>query len=307
LEDPAAAAVGAPEADRAAEESGQASRAEIHPEALRRRTSMPKVRANNLTINYDQQGAGDPLVLIPFLAADYACYAFQVAEYAKHFTCLSLDLRGAGETDKPDGAYSTELFADDVAAFMQALKIEQAHVSGLSLGAAVGIWLAAKYPTRVKSLSLHSAWPKTDAFIRTAVEGWRAMANGLGSVTEMVILGIFPWCLTPELYAAKPDYIKSLADFLRSRPAQPLEAFLRQSSAVLAHDVDAQLARIRAPTQITFGRRDQLTSTRFLDRLKNGIRDSEVLIFEACAHAAMYETVDDFNQRTLAFLRRHAA
>src|SRR5438477_554755 len=73
---------------------------------------MPKVKANKLVMNYEQQGSGEPLVLIRYLAADYACYAFQVAEYAKHFTCISLDLRGAGETDKPEGVYSTELFAD---------------------------------------------------------------------------------------------------------------------------------------------------------------------------------------------------
>ena len=42
---------------------------------------MPKVTANNVTINYDQQGTGEPLILIPYLAADHACYAFQVAEY----------------------------------------------------------------------------------------------------------------------------------------------------------------------------------------------------------------------------------
>ncbi len=42
---------------------------------------MPKVRANNITMNYDQQGTGEPLVLIPYLAADHACYAFQVAAY----------------------------------------------------------------------------------------------------------------------------------------------------------------------------------------------------------------------------------
>ena len=118
---------------------------------------MPKVKVNDITINYEQQGSGEPLVLIPYLAADNACYAFQVADYAKHFTCISLDPRGAGETDKPDGTYSTELFADDVAGFMQAIGVERAHVSGVSLGAAIGLWLASKYPQRVKTLSLHSA------------------------------------------------------------------------------------------------------------------------------------------------------
>ena len=266
---------------------------------------MPKVRANALNVNYEQQGSGEPLILIPYLAADHACYAFQVAEYAKHFTCISLDLRGTGETASPRGNYSTEDLADDVAAFMQALQLHKAHVAGLSLGAAVGMWLAAKHADKVKSLSLHSAWPKTDAFIKSVASGWQMMATAAPSIAEMVILAIFPWCFTPELYAAKPEYIESLAGFVRSRPSQLSEAFLEQSNAVIAHDAEQQLGKITAPTQITFGRHDMVTSTRFADRLKNGIRNSELLVFEGCSHAPIYENVQEFNQITLQFLRRH--
>src|SRR5689334_6839305 len=224
---------------------------------------MPKVKANNITLHYEQQGSGDPLVLIPYLAADNACYAFQVAEYSKHFTCISVDLRGTGESDKPEGAYSTETLADDVAAFMQALALPPAHVSGLSLGGAVGIWLAAKYPERVRSLSLHSAWHKSDLHLTRVVSGWQMMAKALASVPEMVIRAILPWCLTPELYSQNPEFIQQVEAFIRSRPAQPLPSFLEQSNAVLAHDAEAQLGRIVAPTQITLGGRDLLTSMRF--------------------------------------------
>jgi len=265
---------------------------------------MPTVRAGDIEVYYETQGSGDPLVLIPYLALDQACYAFQVADYERHYTCISVDLRGAGKTSKPDGSYTTELFADDVAAFMQAIGVERAHVSGLSLGAAVGMWLAAKYPDKVRTLSLHSAWPKTDPFLRTVVEGWRTMAKG-DSVTEMVIQGIFPWCFTPELYADKPEYIDSLAEFVRSRPMAPLEAFMRQSEAVIGHDASAQLARITAPTQVTVGRHDVLCSTRFIDALTGGIPDTEVVVFEDCSHAAIYENVESFNTRTLAFLQGH--
>jgi pimeloyl-ACP methyl ester carboxylesterase len=267
---------------------------------------MPKVRAGNITLNYDQQGNGEPLVLIPYLAADCACYAFQVADYAKHFSCISVDLRGSGESDKPGGAYSTEMFADDVAALMQAIGVESAHVTGLSLGAATGMWLGAKYPTRVKSLSLHSGWDKSDAYIRAVLKSWQAMAKAMNSVPEMVINGIFPWCFTPELYVQKPDYIAALSEFVRSRPAQPVDAFIQESDAVIGHDAQAQLASIRAPTQITFGRHDAVTSTRFADPLKSGIRNSELYIFEDCSHAPLYENVAAFNETTLAFLRKQA-
>jgi 3-oxoadipate enol-lactonase len=267
---------------------------------------MPIVHANDIDINYEVQGEGEPLVLIPYLAADQACYAFQVAEYAKHFSCFSVDLRGAGLSSKPEGTYTSELLADDVAAFMQAAGIGSAHIFGLSLGAATGMWLAAKHPDRVKSLSLHSAWPCTDPFLRAVVEGWRIMAEGLGSVTEMAIKGIFPWCFTPELYAARPEYIDSLADFVRSRPMPPVDAFLRQSGAVLTHDARDALGSIHAPTLLTFGRHDRVTSTRFADPLSSAIPDTELVIFEDCAHAPIYENVDDFNQRTLVFLQRHS-
>ena len=257
-------------------------------------------------MHYEQQGSGEPLILIPFLTADHACYTFQLAEYAKHFTCFSIDLRGAGESGKPPGPYSVEMFADDVAAFMSAMGIPQAHISGLSLGAATGMWLASKHPDKVKSLSLHSGWTKTDAFARTVVEGWQVMAKALGSVPELVIQGIFPWCLTPDLYANRPEYIQALSDFVRSRPAQPIEAFIEQSNAVLAYDMEAQLAKIQAPTQITFGSRDLVTSTRFAQPLKNGIRNSELVVFEGCSHAMIYERTEDFNTTTLEFLKRQA-
>lgn len=121
----------------------------------------------------------------------------------------------------------------------------------------------------------------------------------------MVIQGIFPWCFTPEFYAAKPDTIDQRAAFVRSRPQQPLDAFARQANAVIGHDALARLGRIAAPTQITFGRHDMVTSTRFAEPLKTGIGGSEIVVFETCAHAPIYESVAEFNEKTLAFLRAH--
>ncbi len=53
-------------------------------------------------------------------------------------------------------------------------------------------------------------------------------------------------------------------------PPTPADAFLRQSEAVIEHDAEPALARVRGPTQITFGRDDLVTSTRFSGTMKNG-------------------------------------
>ena len=76
---------------------------------------------------------------------------------------------------------------------------------------------------------------------------------------------------------------------------------------MLTHDVEAQLGAIRAPTQITFGRHDAITSTRFAEPLQQGIRGSVLHVFDDCSHAPLYENVPAFNETTLAFLRKHAS
>src|SRR6185312_2338641 len=140
---------------------------------------MPQIDINGLTINYEVQGEGEPLLLIPYTSADHACYAFQLPAYTEHFSCVAIDLPGSGESDKPAGPYSTDGYADQVAAFLGAIGIDRAHVAGVSLGAAVGIHLAARHPDRLRSLSLHCGWHATDLYRKSVVEQWRTMASVL--------------------------------------------------------------------------------------------------------------------------------
>jgi pimeloyl-ACP methyl ester carboxylesterase len=265
---------------------------------------MPRADVDGLTINYDVQGEGEPLLLIPYTSADHACFAFQLPAYTERFSCIAVDLPGSGESDKPVGPYSTVGYADQLAAFLGAIGIEEAHVAGMSLGAAVGIHLAARHPQRVRSLSLHSGWHATDDYLTVVVEQWRTLASTLPTVADVVIAAIFPWCFTPEMYADRPDFVQTLVDFVRSRPAQPVDAFLAQIDAVVAHDASAVLGEIHAPTLITFGARDLVCSTRFAEPLTSGIAGSELLVFDHLSHAGLHEDPETFNGATLDFLLR---
>ena len=118
---------------------------------------MPKVTANNITMNYDQQGTGEPRfsfrIWPPITPATrFRCRSTRNTSRASRSTSGELE-----NPSKPRGAYTTEVLADDVAAFMQARASRRLTWAGLSLGAAVGMWLAAKYPDKVQSLSLHSS------------------------------------------------------------------------------------------------------------------------------------------------------
>jgi 3-oxoadipate enol-lactonase len=265
---------------------------------------MPIISIDGLTINYDVQGEGEPLLLIPYTSADHASWAFQLPAYTEQFTCIAVDLPGTGESDKPPGPYSTEAHADQLAALLGAIGIEQAHVAGMSFGAAVGMHLAARHPGRLRSLSLHGAWHASDDYLKLVVEQWRTLARALPTVADVVIEGIFPWCFTPDMYAERPEFVASLVDFVRSRPAQPVDAFLAQTDAVLAHDASGALGSIDAPTLITFGARDLVCSTRFAEPLNSAIADSELVVFDHLSHAGLHEDPETFNRTTLDFLQR---
>jgi pimeloyl-ACP methyl ester carboxylesterase len=109
------------------------------------------------------------------------------------------------------------------------------------------------------------------------------------------------------MYAERPDFVKTLEEFVRGRPAQMAEGFGAQLDAVVAHDARSALGEIRAPTQITFGARDLVCSTRFAGRLQGGIAGSELVVFEHLSHAGLHEDPEAFNRATLDFLLRQRA
>ncbi len=177
-------------------------------------------------------------------------------------------------------------------------------MAGVSLGAGVGTHLAARHPSRVRSLSLHSGWDTTDAYLETIVELWRTLAPSLPTVADVVIQAIFPLCFTPEMCVSRPEFVETLVPFVRGRPAQPLDAFLAQTDAVLAHDAGPVLSEIAAPTLITFGAHDLVCGERFAERLESGISGSELVAFEDLSHAGLHEDPETFNRATLDFLLR---
>ena len=129
---------------------------------------MPQVQVENLVINYDVQGEGPPLLLIPYLAADHACYAFQLPEYTKHFTCIAVDTPGFGDSDPlpPE-----QMDVDGIAAFytkmIQRLGVSQCAIVGSHTGAAVALEVGGLHPELVRGLVLEAVPIFTDQEIRT--------------------------------------------------------------------------------------------------------------------------------------------
>jgi pimeloyl-ACP methyl ester carboxylesterase len=101
---------------------------------------------------YDDQGSGDPLVLIHGGAVDARFFEHQVGPFAERFRVIPTDLWGHGRSPDRDGPFSLESFSTDIAALIDQVAGGPAHVLGHSIGAAVALDLTLRRPDLVRQL-----------------------------------------------------------------------------------------------------------------------------------------------------------
>ena len=101
---------------------------------------------NRINICYEINGDGDPVLLVHGFGAKKESWIAQNDSFAKHFKVIRFDNRGAGKSDRPDGPYSMEVFADDMNALLDFLEIKKTHIIGWSLGGMIVQNMVLKYP-----------------------------------------------------------------------------------------------------------------------------------------------------------------
>lgn len=117
---------------------------------------MPNIQLNDTQLKYVEQGEGDPVVLVHGTLGDYRSWELQMDAFAEHYRTISYSRRyhhpNPCRGDESD--YSAALHADDLAAFIEELGLESAHIVGNSYGAYTALFLAMRHPERVRSLVL---------------------------------------------------------------------------------------------------------------------------------------------------------
>ena len=93
---------------------------------------MPHIESNGIELYYEEQGQGEPLLLIMGFTVSSIGWHWNMDGFARTFRTIAFDNRGVGQSDKPDAPYSMPMFADDAAGGLDHLGIEQASVFGIS-------------------------------------------------------------------------------------------------------------------------------------------------------------------------------
>ncbi len=264
---------------------------------------MPRATANGIELYYELHGPEDAevLVLSNGVLMSTASWAFQTPVLAKRYRLLLYDCRGMWQSDHPPGPYSMALHADDLAALLDALGIERAHIGGTSYGAEVSMAFALKYPQRTRSLIVTSAVSHLDPVLEGVADIWIAAAQAHDA--ELLYKVVYPLTFSEAWIAANQPAL----DLARQRYEEiDFDALAELFLCFSRLDLTADLHRITAPTLVVAAELDALKPRKYADIIAREIPDAEYAIIPNAGHAAMWEQAGVFNSLILGFLARHS-
>lgn len=271
---------------------------------------MPRATVNGIQLFYQDVGQDlgqpgeDPVVLIMGWGGDHTAWAFQMPALAESFRVIAPDNRGAGQSDQPDAPYSIAGMADDVAALLDQLGVERAHVCGASMGGMIAQELTLRYPTRVRSLQLHCTLARPDAYGSHLVETLlRVRAR---EDREEWARAMLPWIISRKTVRERPEFVEIMLQRSLDNPYPTSYIGLRrQAEAIGGHDTLERLASIRVPTLVTVGSEDILVPPAFSRDILSRIPGSAFALIPDAGHVHFLEQPQAFNEAMLGFLAKH--
>ncbi|MGD9153176.1 MAG: alpha/beta hydrolase [Gammaproteobacteria bacterium] len=264
---------------------------------------MPFAEVNNVKLYYEDHGQGFPLVLISGFGADHVVWDAVLPFLKPHYRIIRFDNRGVGRSDAPDEFYNIKTMADDTAALMDYLQIEQAYICGHSMGTSISLNFALKYPQKVSKMILSNGFPKINALSKMVFDLLNRMIDYKCNL-EILRDFFVPWGYANATLANLDNYPEVTARIeygKTSKYPQTVIGFKRQLEALLSFSIDEELQKIAVPTLLIAGSNDILTPLEDTQYLAERIPDTQLWIADDTGHMTFVEKpqesskiIDDF-------------
>ena len=263
------------------------------------------LETNGARIAFEVEGEGEPVVLIHAGIADLGMWDDQVAALRDSFRLIRYDTRGFGRTETEAVEFSNRA---DIAALLDHLGEDSAHVVGLSRGGSIALDFALEYPDRVRSLVVAAGgvsgydagdeapegWEQVEAW--TAAHDWAPVAewetaywaDGPGQPADRV---------DPAVRAKVHDWI--LTNYLAEKE--------EGNPQILDPPAAGRLGELRAPLLVMLGTLDDPGTSAAMRHLAQAVPAARLEVFEGSAHMLNLEQPDRFNALLREFLGKAAA
>jgi len=261
---------------------------------------MGMLTVNGTRLHYRNEGAGEPLVFVHGLGSSGQDWAKQVDAFADRYRVITFDVRGHGQSDKPEGPYSIPLFAADTAALLRKLEAVPATIVGLSMGGMIAFQLAVDTSDLVRRLVVVNS--AAEAKLDSLKDRWiywsrRLVSNWIGmrATGRLIAHRVFP----------KPEQGRLRQEFIDRWAENDKQAYLATIDAIAGWSVIDRLDEIACPTLVVAADEDY-TPVSVKRAYAQQIPNAELAVIEDSRHATPVERPRAFNRTLQRFLEREA-
>jgi pimeloyl-ACP methyl ester carboxylesterase len=260
------------------------------------------VQSSGVRLYYEETGLGSPVILVHAGIADCGIWNDQIPDFSRTFQVIRYDMRGFGASDRATGEYSN---IDDLLAVMRFLKVDKAHLIGLSYGARVAIDFALEHAEKVAGLVLAS--PNLSGY-----EFSKELSSKIQAVDEMVAEGNSRGAIKLELQMwvdgpfRSPGRVDStVRERVRKMEERIYAVYNPDASPVPPRrPAISLLPEIQVPTLIIVGEKDMPDILAIGRLLQKEVMGARLTVVANAAHMLNMENPSEFNRLVLGFLRR---
>jgi pimeloyl-ACP methyl ester carboxylesterase len=268
---------------------------------------MPYVEATGAKLYFEESGDGYPIIFIHEFASDIRGWESQFQRFSRGYRCIAYNARGYPPSDVPEdtASYGWELAVDDIAAVMQGLSIERAHLVGLSMGGYAALHFGLRYPEKVSAIFAAAVGSgshpsQRDAWLReTSVLARIFSDRGMEAIAEKMARG-------PARIQLKHKDPKGWQEFvarLLQLSPRGLSHTMSRSQALRPslHELRDQLFELAAPILLAVGDEDTACLETNL-MLKSALPNAGLWIVPNTGHGINLEEPAAFNAQIENFL-----
>jgi pimeloyl-ACP methyl ester carboxylesterase len=270
---------------------------------------MPHLTTDDgVKLYYEDSGSGTPIVFVHEFAGDYRSWEPQVRYFARGYRCITYNARGYPPSDVPAEAecYSQDRARDDIRAVLDALKIDKAHIVGLSMGGFAALHFGFTYPQRARSLVVagcgYGAAPnQRQQFAEEAEAAARRFEEAsMVKAAEAYALGPTRVQFQNKDPRGWKEFVDQLTEHSREGAARTMRGVQKQRPSLF--DLVDKMKTITAPTLVMTGDEDWPCLEPGL-LMKRAIPTAALVVMPNAGHTINLEEPAAFNQRLTDFFR----
>ncbi|WP_414504235.1 alpha/beta fold hydrolase [Streptomyces sp. NEAU-L66] len=261
---------------------------------------MSSVFCREITVGYEDEGSGEPLVLVHGHPFDRSMWRPQTEHFSRAgWRVIAPDLRGYGESTVVPGTTPLETFARDLLALLDGLRIERFVLGGLSMGGQIVMECYRLFPERIRGLVFADTFAAAETEEgRTARRDMaaRLLREGMPGYAQEVLGKM----VSPHTLAHRPEVAAHVLAMMTAAPPEGAAAALRGRAE--RPDYTHLLSQVSVPALVVVGTEDAYTPVSDARDIHARVPDATLSVIEQAGHLPNLERPDEFNAALAEFL-----